>query len=373
MKILVVAHEYPPLGGGAGIVAKQFISDLSSTHEIDIVTKKSLNIEEIKGVNIHQVKLIRGLWFFCYLWYFIKNIKLGEYDCIVANDAISLYLCGSLLPKNIIRKTVCLLHGSEPEYVYIDQSFSKRLLLTKYVFERLFLNCKKIFSHSNYMKEKILSCTDFEKLNVAYKVEVSYFGYNDKLFYYSKNKDDFDIKKIHRIESKNKILVSASRIVVKKGYERKLKLFKRLLKLNDNYHWIIIGDGEYKNKLTSLIRESGLESKISLVSKIDQHLLRAYYSQSDLFWLLSDYKESFGLVYIESQACGTPALGPNQFGVKESVDNFNTGLLSNNDEEIINYINLSQYKDCRVEELVRFSGNFRAINFSKRLELEFAK
>lgn len=195
MKILVVAHEYPPQGGGAGIVAKQFISDLSSVHEIDIVTKKSLNVENIKGVTIHQVKLVRGLWFFCYLWYFIKNIKLEEYDCIVANDAISLYLCGSLLPKKIIKKTICLLHGSEPEYAYIDQSFLKRLLFTKFVFKRLFLNCKKIFSHSNYMKKKILSCRDFKKLNVACKVEVSYFGYNEKLFYFSKSKEDFDIKK----------------------------------------------------------------------------------------------------------------------------------------------------------------------------------
>ena len=59
--------------------------------------------------------------------------------------------------------------------------------------------------------------------------------------------------------------------------------------------------------------------------------LKYYYSSADLFVLLSEFRESFGLVYLEANACGCPAMGLDYGGVSEVICTENGILIDKKD------------------------------------------
>jgi alpha-1,6-mannosyltransferase len=69
---------------------------------------------------------------------------------------------------------------------------------------------------------------------------------------------------------------------------------------------LVIGDGPQRNKVQKLRRRAGNLSWISYCA--DSIDLARYYRAADLF-VHPGVQETFGLVALESQACGTPVVG----------------------------------------------------------------
>ena len=120
------------------------------------------------------------------------------------------------------------------------------------------------------------------------------------------------------------------RIVKQKGYDLKFETMSILSKKNINFHWYIIGDGNYREEFEDKVRNSTIKDKTTFLGKINRNELRKYYSNADLFILLSEFRESFGLVYLEAIACGCPAIGLDNGGVREVIQNGINGYLINN-------------------------------------------
>ncbi|MBI5882770.1 MAG: glycosyltransferase family 4 protein [Elusimicrobia bacterium] len=73
------------------------------------------------------------------------------------------------------------------------------------------------------------------------------------------------------------------------------------------HHLVIAGrkDPRRHEELASLVRESGLEARVSFPGYVDEGSLAGLYSRADLFVLPSLY-EGFGLPALEAMACGCP-------------------------------------------------------------------
>ena len=96
--------------------------------------------------------------------------------------------------------------------------------------------------------------------------------------------------------------------------------------------------------------------------------LRYYYSNVDIFWLLSNFDESFGLVYLEAQACGCPAIGRNSAGVKEAINDGESGFLINSEDEVLDILKDKKYLKLKQEDVLSFSGKFKLDEQVKILE-----
>ena len=92
---------------------------------------------------------------------------------------------------------------------------------------------------------------------------------------------------------------------------------------------IIGGDGpdtpEYQN-LQKMTRKLGIQNTVTFVGRIEQKHLPPYYSAADVL-VVPSYYESFGLVGLESLACGTPVVATEVGAMRSIVQDGQTGQI----------------------------------------------
>jgi glycosyltransferase involved in cell wall biosynthesis len=356
--ILIISNEFPPNGGGRGVVAYQYCLSLKNQgYKITLLTSKiKVKEDSLKDINIIEVNAIKKLWFIPYIVR-LKKMNLNLYHKIILNDIASSYIAGLSFNKELFSKSIHILHGDEPEQIYHNITISKKIFLFKYFYNKTINSCKKIIAVSNYMKEKFLKETTFKNDK---KIEVVYAGL-DKNF---KNNIKVDCNKVYKYKNKD-IILTVSRIEKDKGFLEMHEVFKKLIKKDKDFIWMIIGDGSFKNEFEEVVRKDDMQSKVIFKGKIDRNELPRHYKCADIFWLISKYKESFGLVYLEAQSCGTPAIGLNRYGVKEAIKHNETGFLVENVED-----SLEIFLSKRHNELKSKSKNF-ILNFNQDISKVF--
>ena len=123
------------------------------------------------------------------------------------------------------------------------------------------------------------------------------------------------------LTSNNPLALYVGRFAPLKGLDLLLSAVARLKdELADLHLMIVGGDGPGSantQALVALANRLGIRSQVTFVGRIEQRDLPTYYNAADLLVVPSHY-ESFGLVVLESLACGTP-VAATPFGAAESV------------------------------------------------------
>jgi glycosyltransferase involved in cell wall biosynthesis len=89
---------------------------------------------------------------------------------------------------------------------------------------------------------------------------------------------------------------------------------------------VIAGDGIHRGRLQRLAGEI-LPGRVLFLGRIPRRQLFQYYSAADLF-AFPGIGESFGMVYLEAQACRLPVVAHKGWGAAEAVAEGRTGLLA---------------------------------------------
>jgi glycosyltransferase involved in cell wall biosynthesis len=99
----------------------------------------------------------------------------------------------------------------------------------------------------------------------------------------------------------------------------------------DDVGLTIAGDpgapSEYRRELDALIRDSGLETRVRFVGRLDSHALEAAYRRADAFLLLSRW-EGYGMAIAEAMASGLPVISTTAGAIPGLVEHGVSGLLS---------------------------------------------
>ncbi|WP_243032851.1 glycosyltransferase family 4 protein [Vibrio cincinnatiensis] len=356
MKILIFSHEYPPKIGGAGIVAQEYAHCLSAAgHDITVLTQLTEEdnlCSDSKIFHVVRVKAKNRFWFLSYR----NAANFDLFDLIILNDVGAAYTAGLFFNRELLSKCIILLHGSEPETVFLNPTLIRKLSLFKYTYSRALNKCKKIIAVSSFMKDKFLNYTGL--FSLVNKIVVIHNFIDHKLF---KPRIDNSFRSDIGLPDDAFLLVSVSRIVFGKGYLEKINLFENLVNtFKKDIFWLIAGDGEDLEYFKNVVSDKKLTNRIVFLGAVPRNQLPRIYSNSNLFWLLSNYEESLGLVYIEAQACGCPALGWNSSGVREAIINNETGYLVNSEDEIIELFLLNNFKNIDIDNVMNFSSKFHS-------------
>lgn len=149
----------------------------------------------------------------------------------------------------------------------------------------------------------------------------------------------------YNIESKT--ILSIGRITEQKGFDMLVDIGNGVFKKHPDWDWIIIGDGEDKEKVEKKIQKYGLEKNISIISNVKN--IEDYYKKSAIYVMTSRY-EGFGLVLTEAQAFHLPCVsykcpaGPSEI-IQDQVngylvDCFNLEKMISDINKIIEDVNL---------------------------------
>lgn len=333
-KVLIFSVEYPPFGGGAGIVAFDMSNKfLRYGCKVDILTNQAASVQKACGfLNVRQLPMLFPLQYGKILRKIIK-----EYDCIILNDLGAALTACLFLNDNEISQTVVLLHGSEPEKIFENPSPKFRIIFFSQKYKNLLLKCKKVVCVSKYMRDKIRN--EVKELELE-RCLVVHNGADQDIYH----PESWDIRQTYKIGPEVQIIFTASRIVKQKGYPEMYAIFRKLRKEKKLFIWIIAGEGAYRGELQQKAQEDGLDKFIYFTGKLTADELRRYYSNADVFLLLSKYREAYGLVYLEALMCGTPVIGMKLGGTAEIIKHEKNGFLVTNENECLDLLMNQNYK-----------------------------
>jgi glycosyltransferase involved in cell wall biosynthesis len=109
-----------------------------------------------------------------------------------------------------------------------------------------------------------------------------------------------------------------------KGLSRLLAAIERLRELEIAV--IVVGDGDQRSKYDEEVRQRGLQGLVRFAGSVPHGSLPPYFTAADVLVLPSS-AESFGMVLIESLACGTPVIASDIPGVRAVVRQTGGGIL----------------------------------------------
>jgi len=127
----------------------------------------------------------------------------------------------------------------------------------------------------------------------------------------------------------DKIILFVGRIEPLKGIDRLLVAMTRLQN-SHGLRLVIIGGDDHSQyemeKLQRLSRALHIQDSVTFLGLIKQEELPCFYSAADAC-VVPSYYESFGLVALESLACGTPVVATNVGGIKSVIQQGETGYM----------------------------------------------
>jgi D-inositol-3-phosphate glycosyltransferase len=171
---------------------------------------------------------------------------------------------------------------------------------------------------------RIIVATEKEKQDLIYyynaipeRVGVVPCGVNMELFQPVDKKDARQVLGLND----EKILLFVGRIDPLKGIEQLLKTMP-LVKSSDNLRLIVVGGDENSRaelgELKKLAAELNIQKSVTFQGMVKQEQLPYYYSAADIC-VVPSYYESFGLVALESLACGTPVVAADVGDLKNII------------------------------------------------------
>jgi len=328
-------HNLPP--GGAKRASSEFIKHLSLNNSIDLYTidssaedflssKDDVNNLYISDVDTKSLSL-KGLMkiFTSFKLKFIQKklaslIDSKKYDVVVVLQCKvnnSPHILKFLKTKNIFychepASKIFEPHYSNPSgYRFIE--FSKNLL-------------KKYFVS---IDRKNAKGTNFLLTSSKYNCEVLYkdFGVHPKLNYVGVDTDMFKPLNIDKKEH----IVCVGALNKAKGQDfliRSMGTLKKKYPIKFIYSYSY-GASNYKKNLENLAIELGVN--IYFDNMIDDMDLVHAYNEAYITAFPS-LLEPLGLVVLESMSCGTPVIGVEEAGPRETIIHNETGLLTARDE-----------------------------------------
>ncbi len=173
------------------------------------------------------------------------------------------------------------------------------------------------------------------------------------------------------------LLLSVRRLDPRMGLAMLVRAFRHV-RANAGARLWIAGKGSQHDELARLIHETHQQERIKLLGFVPEEQLAELYGAADCTIAPSLALEGFGLVLVESLACGTPALGADSGAISEVLKPLDPALLfpSGSESELASVLadrltnpqKLPRREACRMYSVLHFSWDRPVQGFQTAFE-----
>lgn len=139
--------------------------------------------------------------------------------------------------------------------------------------------------------------------------------------------DRWEVRKALNLPPDKPVLITVRNLVSRMGLENLIAAAGEIKRAFPAFTLLIGGTGPLKEDLEKMVAQMNLETHLSFLGFIPEEKLPLYLGAADYFILPTIDLEGFGLVTVESLACGTPVLGTPVGGTVEILSPLDQDLL----------------------------------------------
>jgi glycosyltransferase involved in cell wall biosynthesis len=129
------------------------------------------------------------------------------------------------------------------------------------------------------------------------------------------------------IPADRKVVLQVSWIIPEKGIPDLLSAARRVVEHDNKVHFLIVGEGDFRDEYMSEARAMGLDRHITWTGLLRDPFTEGAYDTADIVCQVSRWEEVFGWVIAEAMAYRKPIIATRVGGIPELVTNEETGYL----------------------------------------------
>lgn len=329
MRVLFFNYEYPPLGGGAANATAYLLQEFAHMEDLEVeLVTASIDSEyhrEIlnERVIIHRLPIgkntenlhfqsVKDLIMYSWkaYWFSRKLAREEKFDVIHSFFTVP---CGAIawaLRKEFRIPYIVSLRGSDvPGY---SDRFAFLYHFLRPITRLIWRGAASVVSNSQGLKDLALQTDPKQKIDIIYN------GVDIQHFCPAEHAQPEDNDRVWHIT------LGASRITDRKGIRY---LIEALDMLREKYRFSvkIIGDGNARERLETLVQEKRLGDQIAFIGRVPREETLPYYQAADVF-VLPSLNEGMSNAMLEALACGLPILSTRTGGADELVKEGQNGL-----------------------------------------------
>lgn len=328
-RIIIYSNDFPPNTGGVSRLTEKIAWNIAEKYgkqySVEVLTisnqARKFSHPAIKIVSVSPS--LKG-----------RTLEAYKYLSEIENKDETIIICGLWWPEGLIaekagfKNTFILTHSAE---IRPDNTWFRKKIWIPIVASRVLRKASKVIANSAYTAQ--ISAELSPKASVeCLPLAVDHLTFTPKL----KASTDF-----HEIK-----LLTVTRIHLWKGLDTILEALCAIPEpIRNKIRWTIAGKGSDATLFQQMINESPMAGQIEMLGFVPDEQLPELYADADLFLLCtrvdanSSNIEGFGLVFLESQAAGTPVIGTPFGGIPSAIEQGNGGWMIKDAGELTNLLN----------------------------------
>ena len=377
MRIGLFTDTYPPYINGVSTSVHMLKIALENLgHEVFVVTvnQKASSYDFEEDGHIIKVPGVKtGIYDYrltsMYPLKIAKKIKKMNLDIIHVHTEFSIGSFGRIIAKQLNIPIVATYHTYYEDYLYyVTKGYfnyiSKNLLKTLTQF-----SADKTVNSLIVPAEKIKDLF-INKYNYKKEIAVIPTGIAIERFYkenVDKNKKE-EIYKSLKVDKDDFLILFVGRVAEEKNIEFLIEAHKKLVKEDNKYKLIIVGDGPDIKNLKELSKD--IKDNVVFAGKSLWEDVPCYYDIADIF-VTASRSETQGLTVLEALASSTPVVCANDPSYIDAIVPGSNGFVFDTEEEYLENIKKLR-KDNKLREEFsinarNYSENFSSSKYAKRV------
>ena len=330
MRLLIVSYEYPPIGGGGGVMVRTLARELAKHVNVTVLTTRRVGLsvtDNDGGVEVVRVPVwgrhddaiasLSSLVTFCpsSLW---RGSRLASrpFDVVHSSFAVPSGPTGVFLARRWGVPHILTVHGGD----IFDPSrriSPHRVPILRNVVRGVIRRSDRIVALSSEIERRT------REIYGAAQVTKIPPGVQEPAPAETTQAD-------HGLVPGEVILVTASRLVVRKGIDALIDVLHQLRNLQ--LQLVIIGSGPLRGTLEAQANTLGLNGRIRFTGHVSDEEKWRLFQAADIY-VSTTHHEGFGIAFLEAMRAGLPVVAYDSGGQRDLLRPGESVLVPHDDRD----------------------------------------